>query len=176
MDPVQISGIVEDVQVTMFSKDPELIVSIICPDPYFTSLNPFVISGQAVPPRGGTTKIDYNGNVEAGILVRVTSSVSSSLVPYDIDIQIGPWTNSISHTVTTAIVNTTQYFELSSVPTRKYAQNVDMTSSVITNRLSNIKTGSIWPIFQPGENEFSVVTNSNTEDWTLTYYERFGGL
>jgi len=176
MDPVEISGIVEDVQVNMFSKDPELIVSVICPDPYFNSLNPIVITGQAVMPRGATTLIEYNGNIQAGISVKVTSAVSGSVVPYDVDIQIGPWTNSVSHFVATPIINTTTYFEMSSVPTRKFAQNVDLNSSVITNILSKVKTGSVWPVFQPGENEFSVVTNTHNEDWELTYYERYGGL
>jgi hypothetical protein len=29
---------------------------------------------------------------------------------------------------------------------------------------------------QPGENDFSVITNAGVQDWTLTYYERYGGL
>ena len=45
MGPVEISGIVESVEINSFSKDPEFIVSIICPDPYFTALTPTVVTG-----------------------------------------------------------------------------------------------------------------------------------
>jgi hypothetical protein len=177
MDPVQIEGRVEDTQVNMFSKDPELIVSIICPDPYFTSLDPIVLTGQTVAPRGGTVSIDYKGTVEAGIGVKVTSN-SASATPFDIAVQIGPWTASQEILTATAIVNTGTYFDMSSVPTRKYSQNVAISNGVITNLLNKtrLQPGTLWPTFQPGENEFSVVTNSHAEDWELTYYEKFGGL
>ena len=33
-----------------------------------------------------------------------------------------------------------------------------------------------WPILQPGENEFSVITDQGVQDWELIYFERFGGL
>ena len=39
-----------------------------------------------------------------------------------------------------------------------------------------MQEGSLWPILQPGENEFSVITDQGVQDWELTYFERFGGL
>ena len=55
MIPVEISGIVESVSVNIFSKDPELQVSIVCPDPYFTALEPTVLTGQTVRSAGFST-------------------------------------------------------------------------------------------------------------------------
>lgn len=174
MPPVQISGYVDDVQVNQFSKDPEIIVSIICPDPYFTSLDPVIITGQAVRPRLGHTDIDYKGSIEAGINVKVTSVAAP--YPTDIAIQIG--NPSITYFATVATVDPTKYFQMSSVPTRKFVQNVDINTGVISNLLSkvHIKEGSEWPTLQPGDNEFSVITDSGTQDWELTIFERFGGL
>ena len=61
---------------------------------------------------------------------------------------------------------------------QKFVQNVNIGSGVITNLLSkvHIQEGSLWPTFQPGENEFSVITDHGVHDWELTYFERFGGL
>jgi Phage tail protein RIFT-related domain len=174
MIPVEISGIVEDVQVNMFSKDPELIVSIICPDPYFTSLEGIVITGRSGPAGGPVTLIEYNGTMDAGIRVKVTASTDP--VPNDIAIQVGD--PIITYFAVAATVDPSMYFEMSSLPMQKFVQNVTIGSGVITNLLSkvHVQEGSLWPSFQPGENEFSVVTDHGSHDWELTYFERFGGL
>lgn len=174
MIPVEISGVVEDVSVNIFSKDPELQVSIICPDPYFTALDPVVLTGQSVRAGGVVTLVEYNGTIEAGMYVKVTQTTAP--VPTDIAIQIGD--PRLSYFAVLATVDATQYFEVSSLPMHKYVQNVNMNTGVIGNLLSKIhvQEGSLWPSFQPGENEFMVVTDQGVQDWELTYYERFGGL
>jgi hypothetical protein len=175
MIPVEISGIVESVGVNIFSKDPELIVSIICPDPYFTALNPTVKTGRTGPAGTAPIIIDYEGNIETGIHVEVTS-VSAEPAPADIAIQIGD--PLITYFAVAAAVNTNMYFEMSSLPMKKFVQNVTIGTGVITNLLSkvHVQEGSLWPTLQPGENEFSVITDVGHHDWELTYYERFGGL
>lgn len=177
MDPVTISGYVEDVNVNMFSKDPELIVSIICPDPYFTSLEPKVVIGQTIHSRVGgfsPVEIDYQGNIEGAVVVKV-EAVSGQGLPTSIGIQIGD--PDITYWAINAAINASVYFEMSSVSMRKYAQNVNSLTGVITNLLSKIVTeGSIWPVLQPGVNEVSVFTDAGNHKWTLTYFERFGGL
>jgi hypothetical protein len=174
MVPVEISGIVESVAVNIFSKDPELIVSIICPDPYFTALEPTVLTGQAVRAPGEPTVVDYNGTIEAGIAVKITAV--SGPAPADIAIQIGD--PILTYFSTYASVDETKYFEMSSLPMRKFVQNVSVDTGVITNLLSkvHIQEGSYWPTLQPGENEFVVNTDQGVQDWELTYFERFGGL
>lgn len=170
--PVEISGIVEDVSVNIFSPDPEFIVSIICPDPYFTALDPTVVTGQAIRSGGTVTNITYNGNIDAGIRVKVSHALNPS--PILIGIQIGNPTNFYFSVVGT--VDSSKYFEISSLPMQKFVQNVSISDGVITNLLSKVVDGSTWPILQPGENHFSVVTDDGTQDWELRYYERFGGL
>lgn len=180
MIPVEILGIVEDVNVNIFSKDPELIVSIICPDPYFTAVEPVVISGQTIHSRveapGLVVLIDYKGNIEAGVNLKVTATAAAP--PSYIAVELG---NIMKPTYfgVNATVNPTMYFELSSIPMRKYVQNVNTNFGTITNLLSKlVDEGSKWPTLQPGENRFSVRTDSSAgaHQWTLTYFERFGGL
>ena len=172
MPPVQIAGVVEDVSVNMFSKTPELNVSIICPDPYFTSLDPIVLTGQA----SGSpmpTVIDYQGTEETGIRLKVTYIAAS---PTKIGIQIGD--PKITYFEVEATVDAAKYFELSSLPMQKFVQQVNIGSGVIENLLPKItiQEGTLWPVLEPGENEFLVITDSGVQDWELTYYERFGGL
>lgn len=168
--PVEIYGLVEDVSVNMFSKEPELLVSIICPDPYFTALNPTVLTGQ----NNVVTPVTYGGSIAAGISVKVTAV--SGDPPTTIGIQLGD--PKITYFGVEATVSATKYFEVSSIPMRKYVQNVDIDTAVIENLLSKvyIQEGSLWPTLEPGENEFVVVTDAGAQDWELTYYERFGGL
>lgn len=172
--PVDILGFVESVEANPFSKDPELVVSIICPDPYFTAIDPEVITGQSVRSGGAVHVIDYDGTVEAGIHVEV--SFTSGTAPSLIGIQIGD--PAISYFNVLATVSSSKYFEMNSLPMQKYVQNVDIGTGVITNLLSKvqIQEGSDWPILQPGEIHFSVITDVGVQDWELTYYERFGGL
>ena len=169
MIPVEIYGVVESVDINMFSKEPNLQVSIICPDPYFTALNPTVLSGQ----NGDLNTFDYNGNVESGIVVKVTH-VSGN--PTTIGIQLGD--PKVVYFAVIADVTSTKYFEFSSIPMRKYVQNVNIGTGVIDNLLSNvyIQEGSSWPTLQPGENEFKIITDNGVQDYQLIFYERFGGL
>ena len=170
--PVEISGIVETVQQNQFSKDPEFQVSVICPDPYFTALEPKVVTGQSIRDGDDLTVVTYDGSVEAGIYVRVTWA--SDPAPTTIEIQIGD--PEISHITEPVSVNSTLYYEMSSIPMQKYVQTVAIGDGVITNLLSKVQEGSSWPLFQPGDNLFGVITDQGGQDWELTYYERFGGL
>jgi len=175
LDPVEITGIVEDVSVNQFSKDPEINVSIICPDPYFTSLDPKVVTGQTIQGAvGNPVTIDYKGSVESGINVKVT--FVSGISPTQIKVQIGDPT--IQYFISDASVDANLFYEMNSVPLKKYVQNVNIGSGVITSLLSksHMEEGSEWPLLQPGENEFSVSTDSAGQDWELSYFERFGGL
>jgi len=170
--PVEILGIVESVDNVMFSKDPEFNVSVICPDPYFKSVVPKVVTGQSIRSGGAVTVVEYDGSVETGFEVKV--SFSSGTAPTVIGIQIGdPKVNFFN---VTATVGSSLYLDMSSVAMQKYVQNVSIGSGVITNLLSKVQEGSKWPLLQPGDNNFSVITDQGVQDWELTIYERFGGL
>lgn len=167
--PVEISGYVESVEVNPFVKDVELLVSIICPDPYFSSVDPKVVTGKS---SDSAVDIQYNGNIEAGINVEISRASGGS--PTAMTIQAGD--PALSYFTVSAGVSSTMYFLMNSLPGQKYVQNVGIGSGLITNLLSKMKTGSKWPVLQPGENDFDILTDVGVQDWQLTYYERFGGL
>jgi Phage tail protein len=171
--PVEILGYVESNEPAIFSKDGEIQVSVICPYPYFTSVNPVVVDGVSTETN---VDINYEGSVESGISVQV--SRASGISPTVIGIQIGD--SLLSYFRVTAGVDSSKYFAMSSVPGQKYVQNVAIANGIITNLLSMVHSGSQWPILQPGINNFSVITDTPDEgmvqDWRLTYYNRYGGL
>jgi hypothetical protein len=169
---VEISGIVESIGVNQFSKDPEILVSIICPDPYFTAIEPVVVTGQTIRAGGATTVVPYNGDVESGVIAKVYFTSGSS--PTNIGIQLGD--PILGYFNVAASVNEAMYFAMSSIPMEKYVQNVNIGTGVIDNLLSDVQDGSTWISLEPGDNEFSIVTDQGVQDWELTFYERYGGL
>lgn len=170
---VDIYGYTEDVNVNMFSKDPELVVSIICPDPYFKALVPTVVTGVTDRSGGATSTITYNGSVPTGFKLKLTSDTGSAA---SIEVQIG--VPLFSHFLSLAIVDTTHFYEMNSIPMEKYSQSVDISNGVITNLLDNSETifGSEWPVLEPGDNKIGVFTDAGAQDWELTYFERHGSL
>lgn len=174
LSPVEISGYVESVEPNIFSKDPEMDVSVICPDPYFVSLDPIVITG--VSSNGSTPlEIDYKGSMDTGINIKVLHNTVPD--PPQIAVQIGDPNLTYFRVSLSNIVTATQYFEASSLSGNKYIRNVSTVNGVITNLLNKLVSGSTWPLLQPGENDFSVITSTpGHQDWQLTYSERFGGL
>lgn len=177
LPPVEISGIIESVETNLFSKDPEINVSIICPDPYFTTHDPIVKTGKTIQTGGVPTSIQYDGNMEAGIYLKV-SFVNGQPPPTSIAIQIQNPSTTYFAVSLMGIISSTTLFELSSVSLKKFVQNVSISNGVITNIISSIaiRTGSLWPILQSGNNDVSVITDAGAHDWELRYYERFGGL
>lgn len=170
--PVEIYGYVEDVSGTPFAKDVEIQVSILCPDPYFTAVNPTIVVGQS-DDGYSPTDVDYKGSIEAGINVEVLRL--SDPAPTYIAIQIGEAV--ISYFRVAATVNSSTYFLMNSIPGQKYVRNVAWNTGVITNLLSKLQQGSDWPTLKPGVNDFSVITDTpGKQEWQLTYFERYGGL
>lgn len=175
--PVEILGYVESNEPNIFSKDGEIQVSIICPYPYFTSVNPIVIDGVSTYAREAGVEVDYEGSVETGINVQVSWADTGEWTPPYISIQVGD--PLLTYFKVNATVDQYSYFEMSSVSGQKFVQNIAISNGVITNLLSKVQQGSHWPILQPGVNDFSVTTEHSeaTElNWRLTYYNRYGGL
>jgi len=168
---VEIFGFVESNEPQIFSKEGEIQISVICPYPYFTSVDPVVMSGvfpadQPEPVNAGTIEtgfqlqLDYASGAANNylqiLMVRSGGLVEALRVLSDVDAN--------------------NYFRMSTVPGNKYAQSVAVSSGLITNLLSILEAGSVWSVLQPGENVMSIGGNGGDMNWTLTYYNRYGGL
>jgi predicted phage tail component-like protein len=170
---VEITGVTETVEPSIFSKDVDVDISIICPDPYFTAVDETVIVGNTSAAEGRLAfDVDYMGSIETGVRTRVRSFAGPA--PTVIGVQIGD--PALTYFRVGASVDANKDFLMSSLPGQKYAQNINLTNGVITNLLYKVQEGSDWPILVPGRNHVEVITDAGIQDWELAYFARFGGL
>lgn len=184
MATVEISGAVESVTTNIFSKDPEVQVSIVCPDPHFQALE--------LSTHTGTTLFDiedpftYNGTVETGVNIKVyqgPSGDSPGVILVRNNLLSDPFfSDPYSALMTIAsiddpLLDADHYFELNSVPLQKYVKTVELSGGEI-DRLDKVIQGPLpWPRLRPGRNLLSFYADyGGPHPYVMTYYERYGGL
>lgn len=172
---VDIEGYVESLKPNIFSQDPEVQCSVICPRPDFIDPDAVVLNGQV---DDGTAEnvIDYIGTVPTGFEMRVQHSVGNPSYTGSLIVLRETEIESQQFEIDPVTIDTLKYFKLSTVKNAKRAQNVDVADSDITNLLAHVTGDSTWPDLQPGENLLSVAAEENEQLWTLAYFNRFGGL
>lgn len=170
---VYINGVVESVEPNIFSEDPEMQVSIICPKPDFIEVDQTLIYGTSDPV--DTMSIDYIGTVPSGFELRVASSTDLSSYSGDVTISnvVGPFSQRLK--ALGVLVNSGVYFQMNTVRSTRHLYSVFSDGS-IANILEKMETDSTWPELNSGENIFSVATDTPGLHWTLGYFNRFGGL
>jgi len=172
---VEITGIVESFTPNLFSIDPEIQVSIICPKPDFIDADVTIVDGIV---DDGTTEnvIDYIGTVSTGFELRVRSS--TTLLTYLGNLTIVNETIAAAQTfkALAVTIDSNMYFMLNTVRSARKVQNVFIDNSGAINILAKMVPSSIWPELNPGENVFSIKAAESGQLWTLGYFNRFGGL
>lgn len=173
MPTVDIRGYAETMEPNIFSEDPELQISIICPLPDFVAVEETVVAS-TVGDGSVLTPIKYLGTVPTGFVLQVKNLPNP------------PWyTEAVSvirHTpyleVFTAVgpVDSNEYFEMSSRQGQKYVHAVKWSDRTIRNLLRTTAVNVVWPKLDPGLNEFSVTQDHPGSPWSLTYFAHFGGL
>jgi len=179
MAQVDTDGYVESCEPNIFSKDPEMQVSIICPNPAFYGSSVTVIPGETLAlPDGLPTEIDYLGTLPTGFVLSVTPtddapSMASGEVRIVNDDGIGTPDIFI---VTGVKVDGTKYFQASSEQGNKYVRQIDTPSGVETSILGQQAPGSIWMMLNNGVNLFRVMSDLPGQAWTMQYYAKYGGI
>lgn len=175
--PVEISGWVESNEPNMFSKDPEQVISIICPDLYFKSVDPTVINGQTDQ---APQAIPYEGNVETGFLLTVNGRTGAGSDPTWVKVQVNDsLENSIQVANPLALNNN---FIMSSVPRDKYLKQVTLAGALVENLLNGATLIDLndrddrWPLLGPGTVDFAVTSQVSVQTWVLSYFNLFGSL
>lgn len=178
MPEVSIDGIVESFEPNMFSKDPEIQVSIICPQSEFTAVLPTAYQGVTVAFGSNTfTNVNYEGNVPAGFVVTVVANAAHTAVTGEFRMLVknpdtGLWV------ISTATVDTTagHNLEISTVRGDKHVSSVLISSGAKTSILEKVSPGSLWFPFVYGLNQFQVLAATPGQDWNLLYSARYGGI
>lgn len=172
---VDIEGYVESCEPNMFSQDPEMQISVICPKPDFIEVDATIYNGVV---DDGTLELafDYSGTIDTGYEIRVDQSV-------DVPNYTGPLT--IVHTafqeaqffkVDPAVIDGIRYFKLSTVANAKRVSEIYKADGTVDNLLPVMTADSVWPILKPGQNLFKISADQIGLAWTMAYFNRYGGL
>lgn len=160
-----IYGVVESMEPNIFSRDPEIQVSIICGRPEFAAEEAILVTGRV----GDPLEIDYIGSIQTGLNVVVMPSAERGAYTGMVEIAI----REQSFFLDDVSIDATRNVELNSVPGYKYIRNPLPPGE---NLLAKVRSGYIWPYLMPGPNEIKVDADLPGQTWSLSYFAKFGGL
>ncbi len=177
MEDVKISGYVESMEPSIFSKDPEVQISIICAQPYFEGATTRTETGTSTNMSGAYSKLfTYTGSVPTGFTVKLERDSAD----YNAGIELlnTNWDSVDQARLFLDPVNltTTKYLEVSTHQGLKYARAKFTNGGADINILGSLRPGSSWPMVYNGKNYFGIRTTVAGFPWTITYKNRYGGL
>jgi hypothetical protein len=174
---VEINGYCESNEPDIFSKDPEMPISVVCPMPDFVAVAPSVVTGTAQPDPV-ESEFTLVGNVDTSGRVVLTPIVDDPSPTYDGTVTLEHKTLAPGANIfkVTGSVATGMDLIIDSARGAKVAENVIALEHI--NLLNSMTADSKWLALRPGTNMLRVLLDAAAADkaWTLTYYERFGGL
>lgn len=172
---VTIRGVVESFEPNIFSEDPEIQISILCPKPDFFGVDATIVRGTV--DNDNQIVIDYEGSAPTGFELRIQST--PALVSYSGNMNIINQAVGIDQQVfrlRSIQINPSLYLQMNTVRSTRRVYSVTIPGAVEVNILAKMETVSSWPELFPGENLFSVEADLEGQKWTLAYFNRFGGL
>lgn len=172
---IDIEGWVESCDPNIFSQDPQMQVSIICPKPDFVEPDATIYTGVV---DNGTieTEFEYIGTVAAGFELRVDRAPARLNYTGALDIQMKSPVNPQVFHVDPVTIDNTKYFKLSTRRSAKRVETISLIDGSTNNLFSYLSNSSVWPVIKPGKNVFSIAAAQPGQEWTLAYFNRFGGL
>jgi hypothetical protein len=198
LPPVEIEGYVESTDPNIFSEDPEVQVSVICPRPDFIDPEAHTVEGivhDASTPTGDIVDLVYTGTVETGFELIVGAGDSSSfqlLTALNLDVGqlVGDpsdliWVPGSGHINLSGLDLdlTDHYLRMNTSPGSKRVSTVEF-GGAETNVMRNATTIK-WPKFTPGTNKIFIVGYIDgwpdelidpPLPWKIAYYNRYAGL
>lgn len=145
---LHITGVVESVEDAIFSREPEMVVSVVCMDPYYRvgTVDTYTSPWARTNP---SHEIDYEGNIPSGIRLRVQTEASTSLNNLQIE-RVSP--------------RGFMFFGVtqSGYTSAELDNRGDVRKFLINNspRLDLIPATSKWPILESGNNVVHVGVSS----------------
>ena len=180
MPEVFIEGYVESCEPNMFSQDPEMQISIICPKPYFIDGTSTIIEGTVHSAFTDALVITNPGTVPSGFVLEMETPSADFQGYFTIMCDDGQAQPDIA---VQSFLKTTRKFVLSTEPGEKYIREINPSSgALIRNLLDSLQAPMSWQALAPGENSFEVKAVPNDfytlsgQTWTLTYNAQYGGL
>ena len=169
VDTNDISGIVESFESTLFTSEPSVTISIVCYDPDFVSHDVKTVNGNTVSD-SSTFTIDYEGTVESGMVFALNLNRSLSELTIKCTSPDGTVrTMDFAYPLLSGDV-----LEVSTVPGDKRVSLIrsGVKTPILYTMARLSKCIGLWP----GLNVFNVYAIGAAIPFTISYYDRFGGL
>jgi hypothetical protein len=178
MAQVDIDGYVETCEPNIFSKDPEMQVSIICPKPAFYGSSITVFAGETLAlPDGDPTEIEYLGTLPTGFVLSVTpTDAAPTMTDGEVRFINEDAIGTPDIFIVTATIDSTKFLQVSSELGNKYVRQIATPSGIPTSILGKQAPGSIWMLLNNGTNQFRVMSAAPGQAWTIQYYAKYGGI
>lgn len=175
MEPVTIDGFVETCEPNIFSKAPEMLVSIICPKAAFIAASASVVPGVTLAlPDGAPTIIDYKGSLPTGFVLDIHPVVG--IANLNGEVKLINQSPLVSLFDFQGQVTATTGIQVSTVTGDKYLRETILGTDDYVNNLGAILPGSVWMPLLKGINKFRVMTATPGQTWALQYFARYGGI
>ena len=175
---VDIYGYVEDVDTAIFTDDPMVIMSIVCMNPNFRSVERQEVLGGLTTSQSIVSQINYEGTVPTGIVVEFDIPNSLSAV-VDLSLYATGYSNEPTGQVTIGPIHgegTVHQWQINSNPGEKRFWETRREVSIMSYADFN---NLVWPVLYPGPNNVSYQgTGSFGTRWDiLTYWhDLYGAL
>jgi hypothetical protein len=173
---VFIYGLVESFEPNIFSQDPEMQISILCPNPDFIAVDGTTIEGVT---GSGATTIDYAGSISSGFDLHITSPSGAVEGQVKITNEIGGYSgiltlNDVTLETEAALGVNTQPVGFDPEVVLRHVR-MEYTDGTLANLLNKMDPSSDWPLIFPGPNTFNIYSPTDVA-WTMFYRLRYGGL
>jgi hypothetical protein len=166
---VYTTGVVESFETALFSRKPEVRISVICPNPNFIRSAPLVVPGTTTD-QGDDMVINNPGTVDSGFVL--TISPDRPIANFSVYNRHGgglPKVFEFSGDVAAGNSVT-----LSTVPLSKYINVI--ANNIPSSALHMVAPTSVWMPLTPGENFFRVAIAGAAIPYQIEYTPLYGGL
>ena len=172
LESMAISGQIESFDSSLFVKEPEATISILCFDPDFKNETPDIFAGTTVTTTTNS-QIIYNGEVDSGFIFTMTPTVNVDTFTLQNTLSDGSVRKLIFDSATNPIL-AGQTVIISTISGDKYVRVSN--NGTISSILWGLDPSSDWVSLQSGTNNIRVNTATSGMPYTIEYYTRFGGL
>lgn len=185
---IYIEGAVEDLQIGLFDKKQAAQISLLCPDPFFKSIDELVASFASVMPEfyfefaieeagipfsfvktNPTMIVKNQGDEETGLLITLTS----------IEEVVDPTVYNVDSRESFGLKITMQEGDRIEINTNNGEKGVTLTRDGVTSNIINNRVhGSTWLKLPPGESlfTFNAAKNADNLTCTLRYHDLYEGV
>lgn len=166
---VDISGVVESCESALFSKEPEMDISILCMQPDFVDTTPVTLEGDTVSD-SSETLVAYAGNAPTGMIF--TLNVDRTLTQFTFYYRAPDGTVKTFDVASPMVSG-----DVITVNTTPGSKSILRTrAAIVTSILYAVPPESTWHQFVKGDNYIRIYATGAAIPYTIEYNERYGGL